>query len=414
MGISLFYSCGRNSVNSIGDPHFAEDGAPLDSTHIYFEPTSPTSVKLYIETSGSMNGFFRANQSTKFKKTVWSVFSGLKALTDGEVYTMSNGGAIDSPVSIQQFQSLMNGGKFVSNSSTKIPDMLKNIIQNLNCDAGEVAVLVSDMKYSPMGQAAAPLLDQYQEDIRNLIGNANVSVAFVCAQSEFLDKTGKIAEPESPYYFIIIGKSEQVADVRNDIACWCEYASTYIESGSMSMNYQTPPFVIHSVQNGISHSQFPYNVITNFDRGLSDTCSFVLRISMNGYPWGAIDTTLLQPCLEVKAIYGSSTEVSLLASPEHLKDDHHYKSQFSRNAYADYLVKVYNFALDDEVIAWTFTSKPFDGVFTTQFDTIIHSADESDLSGSYSFDKFILGCYNGHLNQFDETPQYLLISSDQN
>ena len=72
--IFALHSCGNSDINSIQDPHFdIETGAPLD-TFDFFVPKRPTSAKLYIETSGSMNGFFRANQSNKFKKTVWSVF----------------------------------------------------------------------------------------------------------------------------------------------------------------------------------------------------------------------------------------------------------------------------------------------------------------------------------------------------
>jgi hypothetical protein len=407
-------SCGRDAVNAIGDSHFAENGMPLDSTHRYFEPISPAAIQLYIETSGSMNGFFRANQATKFKTSVWSVFSGLKDLTDGNVYTLSNGGTIDSPVPFNQFQTMMNGGQFVSNSSTKIPDMLKSIIGALDDQKRTVAVLVSDMKYSPMGKAQAPLLDQYQADIRNILGRSDIAISFVCAGSEYLDKKGAVAADSSPYYFIILGAAEQVADIRNDIATWCEYDSAYIESGDMCMQYQTPPYAIHSVKNGIAHYAYPDHVITNFDRDLSDTCSFMLRISMNGYPWNAINPDALEQCLSVKSIYGSSVEVQLLNTPEHLVDEHHYKSRLERLAFVDYQIKVYNINLDDEVLAWNFSSQPFDGLYSADFLNKATCNDPNDLMGSFSFDRFIKGCYNGQLNRYDETPLYILISSNQN
>lgn len=50
-------SCGRD-VNSIADPHFDTNGAPLDTIVELFSPKLPESAKLYVETSGSMNGFF--------------------------------------------------------------------------------------------------------------------------------------------------------------------------------------------------------------------------------------------------------------------------------------------------------------------------------------------------------------------
>ncbi len=52
----------------------------------------------------------------------------------------------------------MNAGAFVSNSSTHVPAMLHNIIENIDTSKNEVAILVSDMKYSPMGKTAAPEL----------------------------------------------------------------------------------------------------------------------------------------------------------------------------------------------------------------------------------------------------------------
>lgn len=406
-------SCGRD-VNSIADPHFDSDGAPLDTAVQLFTPGLPKSAKLYVETSGSMNGFFRANQANKFKKTVWSVFSGLALITDGNVYPMSNGGDIDAPVVLGTFRNKMNAGAFVSNSSTHIPAMLHNIIENIDTAKNEVALLVSDMKYSPMGKTAAPELLQYQEQIRNVIGvHSNVSLSFVCANSEFLNPNGSVAEANSPYYFIIIGNSENVAAMRNNIARWCEATNSYVESGDMAMNYHTPNYTIENVKNGMLSSEYPKNLITVFDREVSDTCSFIVRVDMTGYPWRAVDADILKDCFKAKAAYGSSVDVELLTDEDHLVDDHAYKGEFKRRSYADFLVKLYNVDLDDEVVEWTFTNKPFDGRYLMDFNTIINADQENDLSGSFSFNKFIKGCFNARLNTFDEIPVRILVSSYQ-
>lgn len=406
-------SCGRD-VNSIADYNFDADGTPIDTTISLFTPKLPESAKLYIETSGSMNGFFRANKANNFKKTVWSVFSGLAAISSGSVYPMSNGGDIDAPVSLGEFRNKMNAGTFVSNTSTHVPAMLNNIIENIDSIKNEVAILVSDMKYSPVTATKAPELIQYQEQIRNVIGyHPNVSVSFVCAKSEFLSPNGSVAEENSPYYFIIIGNSENVAVMRNDISRWCEATNTYVESGDMAMNYHTPSYSIQEVKNGVLSAEYPKNLITTFDPEVSDTCSFIVRVDMTGYPWGAIDADVLKDCLKAKAVYGSSVDVELLTGDDHLVDNHAYKGDFKRNSYADYRIKLYNVALDDEVIEWTFTNKPFDGRYLMDFNTIINAQDENDLSGSFSFNKFIEGCFNARLNTFDESPVRILVSSYQ-
>lgn len=270
------------------------------------------------------------------------------------------------------------------------------------------------MKYSPMGKTAAPELLQYQEQIRNVIGvHSNVSLSFVCANSEFLNPNGSVAEANSPYYFIIIGNSENVAAMRNNIARWCEATNSYVESGDMAMNYHTPNYTIENVKNGMLSSEYPKNLITVFDREVSDTCSFIVRVDMTGYPWRAVDADILKDCFKAKAAYGSSVDVELLTDEDHLVDDHAYKGEFKRRSYADFLVKLYNVALDDEVVEWTLTNKPFDGRYLMDFNTIINADQENDLSGSFSFNKFIKGCFNARLNTFDEIPVRILVSSYQ-
>lgn len=404
-------SCGRD-INSIQDTHFDTDGEPLDSTITYLTPKLPESIKLYVETSGSMNGFFRANKANNFKKTVWSVFSGLAPISGNAVYPMSNGGDIDAPVTVADYRKRMNAGEFVSNTSTHIPAMLHNIMENIDTTKNEVAVLVSDMKYSPMGKSAAPELSQYQEQIRNIVGvHPNFSLSFVCATSEFLAPNGSVVEESSPYYFIIIGKADNVAAVRNDISRWCEVTNSYVESGDMCMTYQTPEYTIETVKNGVKHYDYPNNVITTFDQEVNDTCSFIVRVNMNAYPWGTVDADILKDCFKAKAVYGSSVDYELLTTPEHLVDDHAYKSEFKRRSYADFLVKVYNVALDDEVVEWTFTNRPFDGRYIVDFNNMINADDENDLSGTFSFNKFLEGCFNARLNTFNEEPVRILVSS---
>lgn len=60
-------------INSIEDKHFSEEGIPLDTIE-FFVPSKPTSAKLYIETSGSMNGFLGPINQINLKK-LFGLFS---------------------------------------------------------------------------------------------------------------------------------------------------------------------------------------------------------------------------------------------------------------------------------------------------------------------------------------------------
>ena len=403
-------SCGRD-VNSLSDPHFAADGAPLD-TLAYFLPERPARVRLYVETSGSMNGFLRANQSNRFKRTVWSVFSGLQAQgqTDGCVYTLSNQGRVDSPISIADFRRGLNGGGLLSNSSTLIPDMLASILADIDPAQGEVALLVSDMKYSPRNDNPVEL-SQYQDDIRNLVGRSGISVSYVCATSEFLGANNRVAEPASPYIFLMLGRPEQVAALRNDIATWVDNVGGYVESGDMAMNYLTPPYAIREVKNALSSSRYPQTLITDVDPDAGDTLSFVLRMDMTGYPRRAMTPSLLDSCLTARALYGATVQATLLTSADHLKDDPHYRGEFERKAWADYQVKVWDFVLPDEVLELRFSSRPFDLWLSADFLAMIASDSPRDLAGLFSFNNFISGCFNGRQNVAATEPIRILLSS---
>jgi hypothetical protein len=404
----IFLLPDSKSVNTLGDPHFTDDGCPTDSIEL-FEPKDPSKVTLYVETSGSMNGFFRANQSNRFKKSVWSVFTGLEPLTDGNVYPMSNGGDIDSPVSLAQFRTTMNGGGFVANTSTRIPDMLANIIGHLNIDKGEAAVLVSDMKYSPMGRAQAPMLANYQEDIRNLIGRTGVSIAFVCAVSEYLGPNNQVKEAESPYCFIIIGKSDQVAALYNAVATWVDSAGGYVDSGLLAMDYKTPLYELRSIENGSKSHYNPNTLILDATTEYTeDTVSFVLRIDMRGFAWGAVEPEVVDTCLIARGRYGATVTTALLD----LKDDHQYRGRLERRAYADYLVKVCNWGAEGEVVEWQFNHKPLQSLFSQRFLSMATNSVENDLTGLFSFEDFIAGVFNGGFTPVRETPQRILISPE--
>jgi hypothetical protein len=165
------------------------------------------------------------------------------------------------------------------------------------------------------------------------------------------------------------------------------------------MNYKTPQYKVHSITNGLAHSVYPNQVITTYDRELSDTCSFVVRVNLTGYPCG-LDEVVLDSCFSVFATNGADVIKEVLD----VKDDHHPKGSFDRESYVDYIVKVFNIPLDDEVIEWTFTNRPFDAYYNQKFLYILSADSEDELDRTFSFDKFIEGHFNGRLNTFDLEP----------
>ncbi len=101
-----FVSC-SSPINTINDPHFDENGIYLDSLGAPFQAIMPTSLDFYVEVSGSMNGFFRANKATAFKTDVWAIVS---YFGSPGVSVLSNTGTQATKYTGDQFRSRMNSG----------------------------------------------------------------------------------------------------------------------------------------------------------------------------------------------------------------------------------------------------------------------------------------------------------------
>ena len=282
--VVLFASCSQE-INTNQDPHFTEDGYRIISDSAV-TPAPLTRVKFFVEVSGSMNGFFRANQPTDFKKDVWQILSYFSPLAPEGVTILTNNGDEGNTYDFSKFQTMMNTGAFVSSASTKVPLMLQTIVSKLDADHGEVAVLISDMKYSPVG-AAAPkvLLTQYSTDVSKIFGQYEKAISLVCATSNYLDKKGNSVCDVSPYYFLIIGNETGVAEMRDGISTLLNNNHRFvdnIESGfhygrikesfgipkkCFQMDLQEPTFVAYE------------------EADTYDTCIINLKVDLTPYRW---------------------------------------------------------------------------------------------------------------------------------
>ena len=277
-----FFSC--TNYNSVVDPHFDSDGTYLivnDSN--MFTPESPTRIRFFVEVSGSMNGFFRANIPTDFKTDVWAVasyFSGLIPAVD----ILTNDGNIGKQIPLQQFQTAMNTGSFVSSASTQTPIMLQSMIKSLETDTGEVAVLVSDMKYSPVG-AAAPdvLLSQYSTDVCSILRQYGKAICVIAATSDYRDKSGKVVTPKSPYYYVIIGNDRHVAFMRNAISILIDNSKHFVDNIESGFNYGQPHYEFGVPLNCYQQGNEP--TFIGYDTNVNDTATIRLKLDIANYRW---------------------------------------------------------------------------------------------------------------------------------
>ncbi|MBR5074051.1 MAG: hypothetical protein IKX26_02350 [Bacteroidales bacterium] len=349
-----------------------------------------------------MNGFFRANKPTAFKSDVWSIVSNFGS---PGVSVLSNSGTQVTYYNDEQFRKKMNSGSFVSTASTQVPAMIETILSSLDYENGAVSVLISDMKYSPVGSnAMSVLLQQYSTDIRNIVGKyPGVAYSIIGAFSEYLDSRGNISCEKSPYYYVVIGKDVCVAEVRNCITTLLADREHYMDNIEIGFDYKRPVYGFGVPDNIIQLEEEPS--FYNYDVTYSDTCKVILNLDLSDFRWLiASDEDILRECLKVKASYGSMIEIGKI----NISINNHNQKKLERLAVASVELKLWNMPMDADVIEWTLNHPEYS--ITDTFMQIQNAAAEADLTGSFSLVNFIQGVFQAVQNHWNLDPNRILIS----
>lgn len=392
-------ACGGN-LNPMQDPHFTESGE-LQDKQTYAKLDYDTNIHFYVESSGSMNGFFRANQPTGFKQDVYEIMSYYAPCTK-DINIMTNTGGVAGQMSLGQFQEEMNTGALQSNASTQVPVMLETIVSRMK--KGDVAVLVSDMKYSPVG-AAAPkvLLTQYAADVARIAGNSRKAYSLICAKSDYIDQNGKVATNDSPYYYLVIGEQDKVSAVRNGIAIMLQRQKRFVDNLEIGYKYASCPFDFGVPKNVVQLDKQP----TFYGYGEDvDECVIPLKLKLEAYRWIMSNKDFLRNCFTCKPTYGSKVSVQSIE----VEECNNVNLELKRSAVATIKIKVSNMPSDMEVLEWN-VNIPYVG-FTPMMKYLDDSKGENDVTTSYSVMSFIKGIGQGGVVNYQPKPNYILISKN--
>lgn len=407
-GVALV-GCSPN-YNSMGDSHFTEEGELItDSTAVIpFQIATPAKVSFFVEVSGSMNGFFRANYPTQFKTDLWGIMSYFSSIS-GPVNILTNEGTIGASFSQADFRTLMNTGAFTSQASTRVLPMLSTIINAVKSDSvNSVGVLVSDMKYSPVG-AAAPqvLLEQYSSDVSRLVSGTGLGYCLVGAVSDFRDKTGAAITEHSPYYYLIIGQPACVAKVRNDISTLLSFNGTFVDNIESGFDYGAPAYTFGSTNKCSQLNEHP-TFCEYEDEEPDDTCSIMLKVKLENYRWIMADSMRVRKAFKAKALHGSKLSIGeIKVNVENINST---TKELNRSATAEIEVKIYAMPQDADVIEWTLELPDTDFTLFSQFWE--GATDENDLTKSYSVQNFIKGIFQGGVVNKTLPNNYILITRE--
>lgn len=397
---SIFSSCG-GTVNTTGSKFFTEDGECTEKIKT-FASNCPSNVKFYVEVSGSMNGFFRSNQSTKFKNDVWSVITDFVS-SDGAVNVFQNQKTAAVPVPVNVFRDGMNKGAFVSGSSTDVPDMISNMLDDIDTKSSEVGVLISDMKYDPVGNSALKaLLSQYSTDIRNIMmRHPNVAVCLIAATSEYLSKDGEEAAPESPYYYLIVGNKANVVYMRNFIATLLNNNKSFVDEIEWGIDYMSPSIKV-------SDEDYLTEIEENKSYGdFDDECTITLDIDITDYPWAFESRDYLVKHLSIKSDEGTEVKVDA----KNIKYDISYDDgkQLKRTAIAKVPVIIKNMYEESDVFEISLQCPEIQEP-SNRFMRYLGSKDVNDITTTFSMEGLLEGFYASMQRFKDAKPVHILIS----
>lgn len=404
--MSLATSCQSDNINTNNDLHFNSEG--------HYKPTKgaksfvikkPTKINFYVEVSESMNGFFRANKPTDFKADLYGIISYYSSIVPG-ICVLTNDGNKGNTFGQSEFRTKMNTGAFVSSASTKVPIMVQTIIDNLDTESGEVAVLVSDMKYSPVGAPAPKVLTtQYSTDISKIIGKYGKAVSLICATSNYLDKSGNEVCSTSPYYYFIIGSQEQVAEVRNGISALLYMKEHFVDNIESGFDYG---HAVHSfgISNRCQQLDDEPTFLEYEEEEDGDTCTIELKVNLENYRWLMSNKRYFSEAFKASAKYGSEIKIgNIEIDVQPITGD---TKELKRTATATIELKVFNMATDSEVIEWNLELPNTDYTLFNQF--FDGAVDENDPSKSYSVINFVKGMFQGSVVTKNLSPNYILIS----
>ena len=393
IALLIISSVGGCSVcsNPIHRKWFGENGSIIKDTSLTnkdsFLIRTPSKVHFYMEASGSMNGFLRGGVPTDFKKDVWQVINYYSNNVPCISVLSSDGGKTRAlKLSVSQFQNPFNSGGFVCGQSTNLHNMIKDITGDFDSDNDEVAVFVSDMEYDPVGAVAPQVLASvFATDMATTFANFRRSVSLVAAISNSVDKQGNIQTAQRPYYYLIMGKAECVASVRNCISSMLDANNHYIDNIETGFDYGNVPYSISSYAGCVQIGKDP-----SFHSITSAGCKIVLGLKLENYRWLlSTDKDVMQRSFKIKGINGTKVTVdSISYDIKNVVDN-----QLKRDATAFVHLSVNQMPYDCDILQW------YLDIPVTDNSKLAHLFTDTpnSLEQTFSLKEFIIGMFRASL-----------------
>ena len=380
-----------HNVNCLPDSHFTDDGVLNDKPDSALIMEIPTTVKFFMEASGSMNGLYRPGCKTEFRDDVYQIVS--YYLSDADlVYPLStNNGKSGYQMNLKSFGHAIKSQGFNSMNTTSITDMIETVVANIDTLQNQVGVLISDMKYDPNGKDDIDFqLGMYSTKVSHITSESKLAFSLVAAVSKYYDKQGNVISDKSPYYYLIIGKSANVAKVRDDISTILMLNGNFVDNIETGMTYGGPAYTLEKVRNCLKEKNYTFS-----DVSTDDPCKIKIKLSLENYRWLIANENVLRETFSCRMLHGSTIDIDSIVIDSVYKDEHH---RLMRKMDASFFLSVYNMQSHCDVIEWIFNPCSIDTA-TGYFENFFGAKSWMDFDKTYSIENFITGMFRAaHLS----------------
>lgn len=244
--VLLFCSCG-------GKKYEVNNSNPIDIKGI---DTKTINLNVYIENSGSMDGYM--HPSSEFKNDLYSYLGALASEVKSTKLNYINSQIIPINESIEQFFQNLTPANFkvmgLNRSHSEIVQMFSDILKQM--DKNTVSIFASDCILDVMSGAANDYFENRRTTLRDVIKkhmnkNPDFAVEIICTSSKF---DGMLYPPNSspvpckaqrPYYVWIFGSKYLLGALNEKIAPKTAFRSGKIKYVSSFAQCGQMPFTLN-------------------------------------------------------------------------------------------------------------------------------------------------------------------------
>lgn len=367
---------------------FSQEGCLTDTSKAVAKPVY--SINVFVETSGSMNGFMpsKGQSATKFQDDMWELISKLSQKYPKEFAVFQLKAKNESPVRYEKgaFRNHLNSGRFQMQTSTDIPEMIDSILTHTG--SSQVSVLISDLIFSPE-DASKARLDQVDTDISSRFAGKGLASAIFHFTSGYFSKSIRVES--SPYYVWVIGSEDGVKSISETIR------QTFPDLNELSYGtrYKKPDYSLLPGYSAVTNAiplrctvDNRYYTWMDYDATQGNKIEFTIAVDFSHLPSFARDSVYLKANL--KPVAGNA-EIISVGSVEPMKNK--TDVQLVENLKATHLIRVRakNIVADDEVIILNLKN-----IQPKWYTTVDAAQDDKERKKTFGLSKMISGLDNAY------------------